>query len=78
LRQVTGIDDITLDSGHLHFRVRTDDGKGAFTMRWNDDKSQDFGKNGKVLVDLDENCYLIPDVGALPPRERDLLGRFVY
>jgi hypothetical protein len=78
LRRITGIDHVELDGGQLKFRVRTDQGPAAFTMRWNQGDSQDFGKSGKVLIDLDENHYLVPDVNALSPRDRELLGRFVY
>jgi hypothetical protein len=39
---------------------------------------QDFGKRGKILIDLDDNRYLVPDVETLPQRERDLFQRYVY
>jgi hypothetical protein len=47
-------------------------------MRWAQSQVQDFGDRGKVLQDLDDNRYLVPDVSALPPSERDLFQRFVY
>jgi hypothetical protein len=39
---------------------------------------QDFGQHGKILVDLEENRYLLPDVEQLPDVERDLFQRYIY
>jgi ATP-binding cassette subfamily B protein len=78
LQTITGVDEIKLELGHLTLKVRTDHGPRLFTMRWSQSQVQDFGERGKVLLDLDENRYLVPDVEALPPRERDLFQRYVY
>jgi hypothetical protein len=78
LRCISRIDEIKLDAGHLNFLVETDHGPARFTMRWNQNQAQDYGQVGKVLVDLDDNRFLIPDVNALSPRSRELLGRFIY
>jgi ATP-binding cassette subfamily B protein len=78
LRRVTRIDSIRLDAGHLAVSVRTNEGPAQFMMRWNQSQAYDFGARGKVLVDVDDNRYLIEDLDALPPRDRDLLGRFIY
>jgi ATP-binding cassette subfamily B protein len=78
LQTVTGVDNIRLEMGHLTLGVRTNHGPKEFTMRWAQSQVQDFGDRGKVLQDLDDNRYLVPDVSALPPSERDLFQRFVY
>ncbi len=78
LRKITGIDDIKLEFGYLTFRVRTEQGPAQFTMRWTQSQAQDFGAHGKVLLDVEDNRFLVPDLEALPPKERDLLQRFVY
>jgi hypothetical protein len=78
LQTITGVDQIKLELGHLNFEVRTDHGPRRFTMRWTQSQVQDFGERGKVLLDLDDNRYLVPDVDALPPRESDLFQRYVY
>jgi hypothetical protein len=78
LQTITGIDQIRLEMGHLSITARTDHGPRRFTMRWSQSHVQDFGERGKVLLDLDDNRYLVPDVEALPPRERDLFQRYVY
>ncbi len=78
LQTITGVDQIKLELGHLNFEVRTDHGPRRFTMRWSQSHVQDFGERGKVLLDLDDNRFLVPDVEVLPPRERDLFQRYVY
>jgi ATP-binding cassette subfamily B protein len=78
LQSITGIDQIRLEMGHLSIAARTDHGPRRFTMRWSQSHVQDFGERGKVLLDLDDNRYLVPDVEALPPRERDVFQRYVY
>ncbi|HMO85572.1 MAG TPA: DUF1854 domain-containing protein, partial [Lacipirellulaceae bacterium] len=78
LQTIEGVDDIRLELGHLTLAVRTSHGPRRFTMRWAQSQVQDFGERGKVLVDLDDNRYLVPDVQTLPPRDRELFQRFVY
>jgi ABC-type multidrug transport system ATPase subunit len=78
LQTITGVDQIRLELGHLTLAVRTDHGPRKFTMRWSQSQVQDFGERGKVLLDLDDNRYLVPDVEALPTSERDVFQRYVY
>jgi hypothetical protein len=47
-------------------------------MRWAQDRAVDFGQNGKVLIDVDDNRYLLQDLDALSPRERADFQRFIY
>ena len=78
LQTITGVENIKLELGHLTLDVQTNHGPKSFTMRWSQNQVQDFGERGKVLLDLDDNRYLVPDVQALAPRERELFQRFVY
>ena len=78
LRRITRIEDIRVEYGYLRFGVRTDQGPAQFTMRGNQSHAQDFGPRGKVLLDVEDNRFLVPDVEDLPRRERELLQRFVY
>jgi ATP-binding cassette, subfamily B, bacterial len=78
LQTIDGVDSIRLELGHLHCDVRTSHGPKRFTMRWSQSQVQDFGMRGKMLLDLDDNRFLVPDVQALPPKERELFQRFVY
>ena len=36
------------------------------------------GMPQKLILDVDENRYIIPDMGELPSRERELFERYVY
>jgi ATP-binding cassette, subfamily B, bacterial len=76
LRRITSIEDMKLEQGYLNFRVTTDQGPTQFTMRWT--QSQEFGERGKVLLDVEDNRFLVPDTDKLPQRERELLQRYVY
>jgi ATP-binding cassette, subfamily B, bacterial len=78
LQTVTGIDEIKLEFGHLKLHVRTHHGARRFTMRWSQAQVQDFGERGKILLDLDDNRFLVPDVDALPQREQEVFLRYVY
>ena len=77
-RTIEEILEVQLDAGYLNFHVRTDHGPYQFTMRWTQAQTQEFGQRGKVLVDQDDNRFLIPDVAVLPSRQRKLFERFVY
>jgi ATP-binding cassette, subfamily B, bacterial len=78
IRRISRVNDIRLEYGYLNFKVVTDHGPETFTMRWSQSQAQDFGANGKVLLDLEDNRYLVPDVEALPHRDRELMQRFIY
>ncbi|MCG3181377.1 MAG: hypothetical protein BIFFINMI_03764 [Phycisphaerae bacterium] len=64
--------------GLLFFDVTTDRGREQFMMRWQADRAQDYGEHGKVLLDVFENRYVIPDVRKLPVRDRVRFQRFIY
>jgi ATP-binding cassette, subfamily B, bacterial len=78
LRRITAIEEIKLEYGHLLFRVSTKQGSAEFTMRWTQSNAQDFGSRGKVLLDLEDNRFLVADIDELATRERELFQRFVY
>jgi hypothetical protein len=75
---VQGIGAIRVFSGHLSLEVETDLGPEQFVMRWQGDRAQDYGVGGKMLIDTEENRYLLPDVQALPARDRALFQRYIY
>ena len=64
--------------GFLFFDVQTNKGPAEFLMRWQHDRAVDYGQGGKMLLDVDENRYLVPDVSALTPRERGEFLRYIY
>jgi hypothetical protein len=75
---IQSILDIKTYPGYLNFKVQTDLGPMDFMMRWQHDRAQDYGRGGKMLLDTDENRYLIPDVSALPDGERRMFMRNIY
>lgn len=62
----------------LAFDVETDKGPINFFMRWALDRAVDYGRTGKVLIDLDNNRYLIPDVEKLSTAERNAFTHYIY
>jgi len=62
----------------LTFEVETDCGKEEFKMRWRHDRAENYGRRGKVLLDVFENRYIIPDVSKLPAKDRRRLTSFIY
>ena len=58
--------------------VETDKGPASFLMRWQHDRAVDYGQQGKILLDVDDNRYLVPDVEALPEHERNDFERYIY
>ena len=78
IRRITGIDSIQMAFGLLNFRVATDRGPAEFTMRCGHSYTMDYGCTGKMLLDVDENRYVIEDIEALPRRQQVLFRRFIY
>jgi len=78
IHTIRSIHSIEVFSSYLSFSVDTDLGPVQFIMRWQGDRAQDYGMSGKMLLDTDENRYLIPDVQQLPENERRLFQRYIY
>lgn len=75
---ITGIRRIRWEYGLISFDVDTDKGPTGFLMHWQGDKAVDYDHNGKILLDVYDNRYLIPDLDTLSPRERTEFKRFIY
>lgn len=75
---IVGIEEIKPYGSYLGFRVQTDLGPMEFMMRWQGDRAHDYGQGGKMLLDTDDNRYLVPDVSALAESERRLFMRYIY
>jgi ATP-binding cassette subfamily B protein len=78
VRVIRSVEDIALEYGLLTFQVETDHGRLEFTMRNSHSCAQDYGESGKLLLDVDDNRYLVEDVDALPRRGQLLFRRYVY
>ncbi len=66
------------DYGMLFFEVETSEGRDTFQMRWQADRALEFGKKGKLLLDVFENRYIVPSIDDLPEADRNRLTRFIY
>ena len=62
LRRISKIYGLRLALGFLEFDVETDTGRMAFLMRWTQSTAVSFGSNGKLLIDTDDNRYVVNDV----------------
>jgi hypothetical protein len=78
IHDITRIYDIHMKWNLLELDVETDKGRVGFYMRWSQDRAVDYGKNGKVLIDVEDNRYLISDVERLPAGERIAFQRYIY
>jgi ATP-binding cassette, subfamily B, bacterial len=78
VHKITRIDDIRWEYGMIALKVDTDKGPAAFHMYWQGDRAVDYGANGKVLIDVDENRYLVEDISRLSPREQAAFRRHIY
>lgn len=78
IHTITAVDSIELRYGLLTFRVHTDRGPAEFTMRSSHSNAQDYGAAGKLLIDVDDNRFLVADVDALPRRQQNLFRRYIY
>jgi len=78
VRVITAIDCIESKYGLLTFQIQTDRGPVCFTMRNSHSQAQEYGENGKLLLDVDDNRYLVPDIDALSRRQHLLFRRYVY
>lgn len=63
---------------YLEFEVETDHGLMKFIMRYTGSAAIDYGATGKLLIDVEENRFVIPDVSQLASKERAMFERYVY
>lgn len=60
------------------FTAQTSTGRIEFIIRDTPDSAQDYGQRGKLLMDVEDNHYLIPDVDKLPSSDRSIFNRSIY
>ena len=75
---ITKLNDIAWKYGLILFDVETDKGHAEFFMRWRQDCAVNYGRQGKVIIDLENNRYRIPDLEALSAAERTQFQRYIY
>ncbi len=78
IHTITAIKEIGWRFGLVAFEVETDKGLVSFYMRWSQDRAVDYGKQGKVIIDLEGNRFLIPDLDKLTPSELSSFQRYIY
>jgi len=75
---ITRVHEVRLQYGLLFFDIETQNGRREFLMPWRHDRAEDFGTNGKVLLDVSDNRFIIPDVLALPQQDQRRFTSFIY
>jgi ATP-binding cassette, subfamily B, bacterial len=75
---ITGVESIKHKFGQLFFRVKTNAGVREFVTPWRSDRAEDYGMNGKVILDALNNRFLIPDMEQLTTKERRLVSTYIY
>jgi hypothetical protein len=75
---ITRVYKVTCEYGLLFFDVETHRGPTSFVMLWRGDRAEDFGDEGKVLLDALDNRYIIPDVRALPTADYRRFTSYIY
>lgn len=78
IHTITRLNDVSWKYGLIRFDAETDKGHAEFFMRWRQDRAISYGRHGKVIIDLENNRYLIPDLEALTPGERTGFQRHIY
>ena len=78
LRRIEKIHSLKLDFGFLEFDVETNTGRQKFTSRWTQSKALAFGDNGKLLIDTDDNRFVVPDIDQLDPVDRETFLQHIY
>jgi len=69
---------VECEYGILFFDVETQRGREQFVMPWRQDRAEDYGPNGKVLLDALDNRYIIKDVSALPRQDHRRFTNYIY
>lgn len=72
LRHVKGLVSVKEDNGFVNCIAETDDGRIDFIVQNTERAVKHFGYNGRLLTDLDQNHFLIPDLDLLPTLQRRL------
>jgi hypothetical protein len=75
---ISRINEVRNEYGLLFFDVETQRGREKFVMPWRYDRAEDYSANGKLLLDVSDNRYIVPDVAELPPADRRRLTKYIY
>jgi hypothetical protein len=78
LRTISEIHKIDLRQGFLECDVQTEVGQQQFLLRWSASQAIDYGDDGKLLIDTEENRYLVPSVSQLSASDQERFVRYIY
>lgn len=78
MRNISQIHKIDLRHGFLECDVQTEVGQQQFLLRWTASQAIDYGDDGKLLIDTEENRYLVPSVSRLPAPDQERFVRYIY
>ena len=78
VRTITRIHKVGLKYGFIALEVETDKGPASFFMYWQRHRAVTYGAHGKILLDVDDNRYVIPDLGQLSTHELAEFQRYIY
>lgn len=65
-------------SQFLSFSTETNLGDVEFVVRYDTDSVKNYGRRGRLLIDVEDNLYILPDLGELSTTERRAFERYVY
>jgi hypothetical protein len=80
LPKLDSIESIENRGGYLDFVAHSDHGPARFTVRWSQSQALDFGAEGKgkILIDTEDNRYVVADVESLPTADRERFRQYIY
>jgi hypothetical protein len=64
--------------GFIYIESETSKGRRDFAVRHEYNRVQEYGLHGRVILDTDDNRYVIPDMRDLSPSERKSFTRYFY
>jgi hypothetical protein len=78
LRKIHRVYKVDLRHGFLECHVETEAGQQMILLRWSASQAIDYGEDGKLLIDTEENRYLVPSVSQLPEADRERFEQYIY
>lgn len=77
LRVLHSVHSLATERGHFRCQGVSDSGPVDFLFPSNGNSMRSFGWKGCLLVDVNDNYYVIPDLELVPPAERSVLALYV-
>ena len=78
IREIQRVYKVELSHGYLDLDVETDSGRETLTMRWTASQTMAFSDNGKLIIDTEDNRYLVRGIAALPKPDRERFQQYIY